>query len=148
MQEDVAEIEARIRRDPRLRREWIRQDNLVYGGLIAGSVAIVQPFLTATTTDLSATIAVVSFSVAIPLLAALLMVNQQEALRGRPAGLRLIDITKVVGQGLAVLGVTAAFWHVTWIAGVAIVVSGLVAVVIHATAYTRIEGLDTPSGAA
>jgi hypothetical protein len=76
------------------------------------------------------------------------MVNQQEALRGRPAGLRLIDITKVIGQGLAVLGVTAAFWHVTPIAGVAIVVSGLIAVVIHATAYTRIEGLDTPPDAA
>ncbi len=47
----------------------------MYGGLIAGGVALVQPFLTAASLDPPATISVVAFSVAIPLLAALLLVN-------------------------------------------------------------------------
>jgi hypothetical protein len=139
MNEDGKEIEARLRRDPGLQQEWLRQDSLIYGGLIAGCVALLQPFLTATTLDLTATIAVVSFSVAIPLLAALLMINQHEAFRHRPAGMRVLSITKGVAQGVAMLGVAAAFWHIYWLAGVGLVVSGLVAVLIHAAGFTRLE---------
>jgi hypothetical protein len=50
-------------------REWLQQANLTYSALIAGGVLVVQPFLTAPSLDLSALISVVSFSVAIPLLA-------------------------------------------------------------------------------
>jgi hypothetical protein len=59
--------------------------------------------------------------------------------------MRLLSVTKVVGQGLAVLGVTSAFWHVLWVAGIAIAVSALAAVTIHATAYVRLEGPGTPA---
>jgi hypothetical protein len=142
---EAAEMEARILRDPNLQREWLRQDNLIYGGLIAGCVALLQPFLTATTLDLPATVAVVSFAVAIPLLAGLLMVNRQETFRHRRTGLRVLSITKVVGQGLAVLGVAAALWHISWIAGVALLASGLVAVFVHSAGFTRLEGIDNPS---
>lgn len=142
MDEDAKEIEARLLRDPGFQQEWLRQDSLIYGGLIAGCVALLQPFLTSTTLDLPATIAVVSFAIAIPLLAALLMLNQQEAFRRRPAGMRVISVTKAVGQGAAVLGVAAAFWHITWIAGVGIAVSALVAVLIHGVGYSRVEGFD------
>lgn len=55
--------------DPTLVQEWLRQNNLIYGGLIAIGVYMVQPFLTAGSLDLSARICVVAFSVAIPLLA-------------------------------------------------------------------------------
>ena len=136
---EAAEMEARILRDPNLQQEWLRQDNLIYGGLIAGCVALLQPFLTAATIDLPATVAVVSFAVAIPLLAGLLMVNQQESFRHRRTGLRAVSITKVVGQGLAVLGVAAAFWHVLWIAGVALLASGLVAMLVHSAGFNRLE---------
>jgi hypothetical protein len=142
---EAAEMEAQILRDPNLQEEWLRQDNLIYGGLIAGCVALMQPFLTAATLDLPATVAVVSFSVAIPLLAALLMVNQQEAFRHRRTGLRLMSITKIAGQGLAVLGVAAAFWHIIWFAGVALLASGFVAVLVHSAGFTRLEAIDKPS---
>jgi hypothetical protein len=62
MNEDVADIVARKLRDPRLQQEWLRQDNLIFGGLIAGCVAVMQPFLTAPALDLSALIALVSFA--------------------------------------------------------------------------------------
>jgi hypothetical protein len=71
-----------MKRDPAQEREWLRQDDLVYGGLIAIGVYMVQPFLTAASLDLSARICVVAFSAAIPLLAALVMINRQEAFRG------------------------------------------------------------------
>jgi hypothetical protein len=51
--------------------------------LIAIGVAMVHPFLTAASLDLTAKICVVAFSLAIPLLAALVLVNRQEA-GGRP----------------------------------------------------------------
>ena len=72
--------------DPKLVQEWLRQNNLAYGGLIAIGVALVQPFLTAATLDRSARICVVAFSVAIPLLAGLLVLNRQEVFRGPAAG--------------------------------------------------------------
>jgi hypothetical protein len=144
MNEEAHKVEERLRHDPGLRREWLRQDSLMQGGLIAGSVALVQPLLTIEALDLASTISAVSFSIAIPLLVALLLVNQQEAFRQRPTGLRVVLVAKAVGQGLAVVGVTAAFWHVTWVAGVGLLVSGLLGVAVHAAGYARLEGLDLP----
>jgi hypothetical protein len=144
MQEDVEELVARKLRDPGLQQEWLRQEGLSYGGLIAGCVAVMQPFLTAGALDLSGLIAVVSFAIAIPLLAALLMVSQHEAYRHRPTGLRLLAVAKAIGQGLAVLGIAAALWHVLWIAGVALVVSALVAIGVHSIGFSRLEGISGP----
>jgi hypothetical protein len=64
-----------LRRDPKQEQEWLRQLSLIYSGLIVIGVYMVQPFLTAASLDLSAKICVVTFSVAIPLLAALVIVN-------------------------------------------------------------------------
>jgi hypothetical protein len=36
-----------IGQDPKLVQEWLRQNNLIYGGLIAIGVYMVQPFLVA-----------------------------------------------------------------------------------------------------
>jgi hypothetical protein len=138
MTEDAEKFEARLRQVPGQQEEWLRQDNLIYGGLIAGGGVLVQPFLTAASLDLSATISVVAFSISIPLLAALLMVGQQETFRHRPAGSRVVAIAKAVAQGLAIVGVAAAFWHVTWIAGVGIIVSALVGLGVHTVGYTRL----------
>jgi hypothetical protein len=67
-----------VNTDPEQEQEWLRQNNLSYGGLDRIGVVLVQPFPTAASLDLSATICVVAFSVAIPLLAALVLVNRQE----------------------------------------------------------------------
>jgi hypothetical protein len=137
-------IEA-ILKDPDLQQEWLRQDNLIYAGLIAGCVALVQPFLVAPSLDLPATISVLAFAVAIPLLAALLMVSQHERFRHRPAGLRVLTITKTAAQGAAIIGIAAAFWHIVWAAGLAILVSALVGVFVHSASFTRLEGIDDAS---
>ena len=40
MTDEARAIEARIRADPKQRLEWLRQEDLMYGGLIAGSVTV------------------------------------------------------------------------------------------------------------
>ena len=44
-----------------------------------------------------------------------------------------------VGQVSAFVGVVAAFWHVLWIAGVGVLVSGSVGLALYATYYKRLE---------
>jgi hypothetical protein len=124
--------------------EWLRQLSLIYSGLILIGVYMVQPFLTAASLDLSARICVVAFSVAIPLLAALVLVNQQEAFRRRATTSVLAIIARVVAQNCAFVGVVAGFWHIYWIAGVGMLASGLVAVVVHSAGYTRLERDQEP----
>ena len=77
--------------------------------------------------------AVVAFSIAILLLAALL-VGQQQAFRRRAAGSRPVTIAKAVAQGAAVLGVAA-------VRGADL---DLVGLAVHSAGYgRRVEGLDT-----
>jgi hypothetical protein len=37
------------------------------------------------------------------------------------------------------IGVVAGFWHIGWIAGVGVLVSGLVEIAVHAAGYVRLE---------
>jgi ribosomal protein S27AE len=86
------------RQDPKEVQEWLGQTNLIYGGLIAIGVVMVQPFLTAPSLDVSSRICIVAFSVAIPLLAVLVMINRQEAFRRRLSKSILVASAQVVGQ--------------------------------------------------
>ena len=120
-------------------QEWLRQNNLIYSGLIAIGVVMVQPFLTAASLDLSAKICVVAFSVTIPLLAVLVIVNRQEVFRGRMADSVLVTIGRLVALNGTLVGVVAGFWHILWIAGVGMLAGGLVAVAVHSVGYWRLE---------
>jgi len=113
----VDEDRALFRQDPQQEQEWLRQLNLIYSGLIGIGVVMIQPFLTAASLDLTAKICVVAFSVAIPLLAALVVVNRQEIFRGRTTPSVLASTARVVAQASAFPGVVAGFWHILWIAG-------------------------------
>ena len=131
--------------DPGQEQEWLRESNLINGGLILIGVYLVQPFLTAASLDLSARICVVAFSVAIPLLAALVLVNRRELSRHRASRSRLVVWTRVVAQNLAFAGVVAGFWHIWWIAGVGMLASGVVAVGVHAAGYLGLKSDQPPT---
>jgi hypothetical protein len=133
-----AQIERQMN-DPALQQEWIRQDNLAYGGLIAVALVMVQPLVTAARLDVSAKICVVSFAVAIPLLAALVLVAHQETFRRRATKSVVVAVAKSVAQGCAFIGVVAGFWHIIWIAGAAMLAGALVAVGVHSAGFTRLE---------
>lgn len=128
-----------MKQDPELEQEWLRQNSLEYAALIGIGVVMVQPFLTAGASDLSARICVVAFSVAIPFLAALVLLNRQEVFRRRRSRSVLAAGAQVVAQVCAFVGVVAGFWHILWIAGVAMLAAGLVAVAVHTAGYSRLE---------
>jgi hypothetical protein len=125
--------------------EVVRQLGLIYGGLIGIGVVMVQAFLAAPSLDRSAKVSVIAFSVAIPLLAALVMVNRQETFRRRLTPSRSVTITRVVGQAAAFLGIVAGFWHLDWIAGVTFLAAGLVGALVHSAGYVRLERDQNPS---
>ncbi|GAA3551130.1 hypothetical protein [Kribbella ginsengisoli] len=125
--------------DPAAQEEWIRQSNLVYGGLAAAGLVVVQPFLTEDPLDLAATVCVVAFAVSIPLLAALLVLNRQESFRRRTSTSALVGVAKAVAQGSAFVGLTAAFWHISLGAGIVFLVMGFVAVGVHSSGYVQLE---------
>jgi hypothetical protein len=137
---EYARYEAeRISQDPELQQEWIRQFNWSYAGLLGIGALMVQPFLTADSLDVSATISVVAFSVAIPLLAGLVMVSWQESFRRRMTGSRIVTATRPVAQLAAFVGLVAGFWHIDWIAGVGLLVSTLVAMGVHSAGLSVLE---------
>jgi len=143
--DDPAQEPGRLGQDPGLVQEWLRQNNLIYGALIAIGVFMVQPFLTAPSLDLTARICVVAFAVAIPLLAALVMVNRQEAFRRRASGSVLVTLAQVAGELAAFVGVVAGFWHVYWVAGAVVAATGLVAVGVHSAGYMHLEQDQAPA---
>ena len=126
-------------------QEMLRQQGLIYGGLILIGVYMVEPFLTAPSLDASATISILAFAVSIPLLAALVMVNRQEAFRGRRTPSVMVTVAQAVAQSAAFVGIVAGFWHITWIAGVTFFVAGLVAVGIHSAGFWRLEQAQEPT---
>ena len=109
------------------------------GALILVGVYMVQPFLTAPSLDTSAKVSIVAFSVAIPLLAALVMVNRQESFRGRRSPSGTVTISHAAAQLAAFVGTVAGFWHITWIAGVIFLAAALVAVGVHSAGFWRLE---------
>src|SRR5881628_3884442 len=111
-----------LTRDSELRREWLRQNNLMYLALIGIGTIIVQPFLSDKPTDTAGKICVIAFAVGIPLLAALVMVTWQETFRRRVARSRAVAGARMIGQLSAIVGVVAGFWHIWWVAGVVILV--------------------------
>ena len=146
---ELGEVEQRVvdrmqHPDKAQAREWLDQNALTYGALIGVAVLMVQPFLTAASLDLAATISVIAFSVAIPLLAALILVSRQETFHGRRTRSTLVTISQAVAQGAAIIGLVAAFWHINWIAGVGLLVSGFLAIAIHSAGFWQLE-LDVAS---
>jgi Na+(H+)/acetate symporter ActP len=134
--------------DPELQQEWIRQDNLAYGGLIAIGIVLVQPFVAGASLDTSGMICSVAFAIAIPLLAALVLVNRQETFRRRRTSSRIVAVARTTAQASAFVGVVAGFWHIHWIAGVGVLVSALVAVGVQSAGITRLELGERPASRA
>src|SRR5512133_1332594 len=143
--------------DPQQGQQWVRQVgeeaervglqqlSLIYGGLIVIGVYLVQPFLTASSLDLSAKVCVVAFSVAIPLLASLVLVNQLEVFRRRVTRSVVVEVARVVAQVCVYVGVMAGFWHILWIAGVGTLAGGLVGVAVLSAGYWYVERDQEPT---
>jgi Na+(H+)/acetate symporter ActP len=150
-QDKVSEAEwlaQHVTQDPELQQEWIREDNLAYGGLIAIGIVLVQPFVAGASLDTAGMICAVAFAIAIPLLAALVLVNRQETFRRRRTSSRMVAVARSAAQFSAFVGVVAGFWHIHWIAGVGVLVSAVMAVGVHSAGFTRLELGERPASRA
>jgi hypothetical protein len=125
--------------------EAIRQNGLIYGGLIGIAVVMVQGFLETKSLDAAARISTISFAVAIPLLAALVLVNRQETFRGRQTTSVSVTLARAIAQLAAFIGLVAGFWDITWVAGVTFLVAALVAVGVHSAGFWRVESPRPPT---
>jgi hypothetical protein len=125
--------------------EMLRQLGVIYGGLIGIAVVMVQPFLGTATLDASGKVSIVAFAVAIPLLAALVMVNRQESFRNRRTTSVSVTIAQSIAQLAAFVGIVAGFWHITWVAGVTFLVAGVIAVGVHSAGFWRVESPRGPA---
>ena len=121
--------------DNRNQQSWAQQNDLIYVGFIGIGIVLVQPFLTSGPLDPSATICVVAFALALPLLAILVMVNRLDG--AATSYSRVIGFGKGVAVISASVGVAAAFWHMHWLAGVTIVVAGIAGVTVYGATYRR-----------
>lgn len=127
------------RSNPDQEQASLRQNRLIYGGLVAIGTIMVQPFLTAESLSRAATVCVIAFAVALPLLAALLLVNEHEELRQRPSGSVVVMVARPAALNAAFVGAVAGFWHISRLAGVVMLAAGLVAVAVHSAGYSRLE---------
>jgi len=114
-------------------------ETVVNAGLIIAGIYIVQSLLASSFEDTAARISIVAWAVAIPLLAALGMLNvAQESYRYASYPLYLL-IARGIAQGGAAVGIVSAFWHVWMPAGVVLIVSGVAAVGLYAAYARRLE---------
>jgi hypothetical protein len=120
---------------PAEKRRWAKQNNLMYGGLIAISVVILQGYVSASSLGVSGRISVVAFAIALPLLAVLILLGELHP--GDPTQSTVIyEITKAVAMVGSVTGLVAAFWHIDWVAGVAILVAGAAALGVYGAHFS------------
>ncbi len=128
-----------------MKEEVLRQIGVMYGGLIAIAVVMVQGFLETSSLDAAARVSTIAFAVAIPLLAALVLVNRQEAFRGRHTTSVSVTLARAIAQLAAFVGLVAGFWDITWVAGVTFLVAALVAVGVHSAGFWRVESPHPPA---
>jgi hypothetical protein len=108
---------------PEEKRQWAKQNNLMYGGLIAISVVILQGFLGNSALGVSGRISIVAFAVALPLLAVLILLGELHPDDPTHSSVTY-EVTKAVAMVSAITGVVAAFWHIDWLAAVALLAAG------------------------
>jgi hypothetical protein len=123
--------------------EWTQQALVVYGGLIAIGVVIIQGLLGMPSLDLPSLISVVSFAVAIHLLATLVLINHSQASYRFASYPLYLSLAVILGEGCAFLGILAAIWHLSWIAGILLSISGLAGLLIYSF-YSRQLQRDNP----
>ena len=140
----------KLRKPPwKVNKHDVNRIRLMFGGLIAISLIIVQDFISSgvfnspTKPDIPALISVLSFAVALPLLAAHVLITSEDASRhyalDESLGLKVAYWLGIIG---ALTGIVTAFMHIYWIAGLVILVSIVVGAVLFAEYVVELHRLD------
>ncbi|WP_433755184.1 hypothetical protein [Nocardia sp. CA-135398] len=121
---------------PAEKKKFAKQNSLMYGGLIAIGVVILQGFLTASPLGTSGRISMIAFAISLPLLAVLLMLDEWQSGEQAPSPSMTDEAAKAIALLSSIVGVVAAFWHIDWSAGVAVIAAGVVALGVYGTHFS------------
>ncbi|HEX8918277.1 MAG TPA: hypothetical protein VF898_07225 [Chloroflexota bacterium] len=81
-------------------------------------------------------ISILAFATALPFLAVMVLINHAQAGYRYVSYPGYVTLAILLGQGGAFVGVVAAFWHISWVAGLLLLVSGGVGLGIYAVYET------------
>ena len=82
-----------------IKPEWTQQALVVFGGLIAIGVVILQALISAPSLDLPLQVSILSFAIAMPLLAIMVLVNHAQASYRYASYPRYLSLAIMLGQG-------------------------------------------------
>jgi hypothetical protein len=118
----MEELETFFRDEPRLRD----------AGLIAISLIILQVWISSGTHDVPSLISLIAFAVSIPMLSFDLLLRKAPYLVISGKTMTIIaDMNKFIGIIGAIIGIVAALWHVTWVAGLIFLIIGIISCSIY-----------------
>ncbi len=129
-----------------LQEEWIRQSSAILAGLIGISVVIVQALIANKASDPPAVISILAFAIALPMMGALVMINVALARHRYASFPGYLTFAYLLGECSAAVGVVAAFWHVSWVAGLLIMVSSLIGLGTYFTYIKQLQRENPPAG--
>src|SRR6266702_6403435 len=102
---------------------FIDADALALAGFLAISIVLMQGLLPLGFVDISVTVALIAFAIAIPLLATCIFIDRAFEI---PPKAKFYNFSYVTGLLVAPVGIVAAFWHISWYIGVICLLSCLV----------------------
>lgn len=117
---------------------WNNQVILYCSGLIAISLITLQDYISIGIADIPILVSLIAFSIAIPLLASRIILAKWEIDCGYHNlwhYKNLLTTSTLFGASCALIGIAAAFWHVSWIAGVLFLVASIVSFIIYNNAF-------------
>ena len=117
----------------------LRIEAQMLSGLIVISLIILQDLISLASLDLPAFISLIAFVLAIPFMAGGLLINRVENEKEHVRDSWLVSGTIYIGLSLAIVGIAAIIWHISWIAGIAFLASLIIASIIYIYHDFKIE---------
>ena len=118
--------------------DYKRINDLLYGGFIGISLLLIQAFVSLTTLDLPLLIALFALAIALPLLAACIILNNILWVVKYGSRSRWILFIKQISPICAIIGIIAVFWHLSWISGVLFSISGGIGYLVCTHYYAQV----------
>jgi len=123
----------------------VQQTDLVYAGLAGIAIVFIQDYVALEKLNTAATVSLVAFAIALPLLGALAALNAiQAGYRYAPFPWWMtIAVTAALGASL--VGIVAAFWSVSVLAGGVVMVMAAVATILVVAYRISLDRANPPS---
>ena len=118
--------------------DYKRINDLLYGGFIGISLLTVQAFISLPRLDLPLLISLFAFAIAIPLLAATIMLNNILWIVKYGSDSKWIHFVRNISPIGAIIGIIAVFWHLSWVSGLLFSISGGIGYLVCTHYYAQV----------